>query len=204
MRSSLVQRVVKWTRWFRAYMRTVLHLMETKPDARTTEPISDNANVQLPITLTSAALPRSESATTAFARRRSAIRKMTTFHMGEEKPANIPPILEAGRMFILLQRRGLLLGESKRWKPVGVVTKDSEEEVNAVFERVEEGFAFMLELPNNDDDDEISIDEEGGRTPQLSISRPHRTTRSITIQELHVTFFLGANYSTTMSNLTRR
>ncbi|KAJ7939741.1 hypothetical protein B0H13DRAFT_2300445 [Mycena leptocephala] len=83
---------------------------------------------------------------------------------------------------IAARRKQVLEASGSRFPGMAEVTKDSEEEVNAVFERVEEGLAFMLELPNNDDDDEIAIDEE----------------------ELHVTFFIGANYSTTTSNLTRR
>ncbi|KAJ7606387.1 hypothetical protein DFH06DRAFT_1251254 [Mycena polygramma] len=58
-------------------------------------------------------------------------------------------------------RRKHALGASgSRFAGMVEHTNDGEEQVNAVFEKVEDAFAFMLQLPDVDSDDEIGIDEE--------------------------------------------
>jgi hypothetical protein len=58
------------------------------------------------------------------------------------------------------RRKQALEASGSRFAGMAEYTEDTEEEVNEVFETVEDGFAFMLDLPIDDTEDEIAIDEE--------------------------------------------
>ncbi|KAF7374996.1 Integrase catalytic domain-containing protein [Mycena sanguinolenta] len=60
---------------------------------------------------------------------------------------------------IAARRKQALEGSGNRFAGLADHTEDTEEEVNAVIGKVEDGFAFMLSLPD-DDDDEVDINKE--------------------------------------------
>ncbi|KAJ7934662.1 hypothetical protein B0H13DRAFT_1854961 [Mycena leptocephala] len=140
--------------------------------------MNHTTNVELPITLISAALPQDESATN--------LRQQLLREAGRKDIHLAPEARIAAR------RKQALEAGGSRFAGMAEVTKDSEEEVNVVFERVEEGFAFMLELPDDDDDDEIVIDENYW---QMQDSHEDNVRRD------HATFLDALHISTARCNL---
>ncbi|KAJ7439130.1 hypothetical protein FB451DRAFT_1415930 [Mycena latifolia] len=57
-------------------------------------------------------------------------------------------------------RKQALEGAGNRFAGLADYTEDTEEEVEKVIGSVEDGFAFMMTLPDEDEGDEIAIDEE--------------------------------------------
>jgi hypothetical protein len=61
---------------------------------------------------------------------------------------------------IAARRKQALEGAGNRFAGLAEYTEDTEEDVEKVIGSVEDGFAFMMTMPEEDGGDEIAIDEE--------------------------------------------